>query len=379
MNEPRISLLRVAPLASASGRYGGPFDTSVAQAGLFADDPNWKVRVFAGHLANDSVDSGMLSVELISPRLRRALPRFGFHFTWSGAAARTFHSAVRGADVAHVSVARELFPLFTLWAATRSRARVIAQPHGMLTSRSSLLHRLVDLVVRPLVKRADAIIALTQTEADALRDWFGTAEHPEIRVVGNPSIVNHPEILMAESPEREGALFLARLHSRKHVDVFVRAARIAAAQGWEDQYAIVGPDQGDLAIVQAAVSELANLSYEGFLAGSQVGARLARAKVFVLPSAAEPWGNVLVAAMLLGVPSILTQSSALAHVVATNGLGHSVKDGDAEAIAAHVHGLLELAPDEYKARTQDISSRAHVLFSKTSIRASLGEIYGLQP
>ena len=60
----------------------------------------------------------------------------------------------------------------------------------------------------------------------------------------------------------------------------------------------------------------------------------------MLTSEAEPWGNVLAIAVTLGVPVVLTASSALAGSLAGDPGVHVVPDGDADAIASAVHAAV---------------------------------------
>ena len=344
-------MLRVAPLASASGRYGGPFDTALGQARLLASR-GFAVTLFAPHLRHDQVDlEEGPNMVFVSPPIRPLLPAGNFRFLMSLRTISAAMHSMRGAEVLYLSVSREMFPTMMAVIGILFRRRLVMQPHGMLTSRSSVAHRIFDLALKPVIRKADALIALTATESAALGRWLGT-RCPPIYVVGNPVRVGEDLDSLAAVPRRREAIFIARLHPRKRVVDFIGAARAASEQGWDDAYAIVGPDQGDLRLVTRGVEELSRLRYEGSLPGADVLKRLAQARTFVLPSRDEPWGNVLLASIAIGVPPIISRSSALAAALGEAGVAIVVPDEDPKAIAESVHRVLEMSESEYEKQRQ---------------------------
>lgn len=339
LGRTQVRVLRVVTLASAAGRYGGPFDTSLAQARLVTDaSPCLSVAVVAGHLADDAPHERNSS-ELTTCVVRRVIPLPGFMGLGSIALFRAMWRGMSAANIVHISFSRELIPIVALGMAKLRRRRIILQPHGMLTSRSSWMHQTLDLALRPLARRVDAVIALTDREARELAAWF-RKRRPSTRVIGNP--VRLPlDSLTAESPSfrADEALWIARLHPRKRVAIFIEASRVAARNGWSERYVIIGPDEGDLPLVLEATRQ-GILQYEGVLPGREVPSRVARGRLFVLTADSEPWGNVLVTALALGVPAVVSASSALAGLVDRYGAGAVVDDGDAKGLADAVHRLL---------------------------------------
>jgi glycosyltransferase involved in cell wall biosynthesis len=136
------------------------------------------------------------------------------------------------------------------------------------------------------------------------------------------------------------ALFVARLHKRKRVDLFIRAAEFAQRMGWSENYVVVGPDDGDLGLVMDAQNRLSNVKYEGTLPATQVTSRVQQCGVFVLPSEREPWGNVLATALGLHKPVVVTRSTALSAAIERFGAGSVVDDDDAASLAHAVHSVL---------------------------------------
>lgn len=359
-------LLRVVSLRTSTARYGGPSDTAASQARLVASE-RCSVSLLYGTLRGEEPDTSDEApiVRQVSEyvRLRRG------SLTWvlgmSPRLARATLREVRAADVVHVSMSREALPILATALALLLRRPVIAQPHGMLTSRSSRRHQILDLMVRPLVRRSSRVVALTTVEKDQLMDLY---ELPSFRVVcvGNPLVTALPE---TERPPEFDALFLGRIHDRKRPDVFIEAARHALVSGWSEHYAFVGPLQVDAADFEAAVASTPNLDWLGPVPRDEVGRTLLRGRVFVLPSHAEPWGNVLVAALALGRPCVVTRSAALS--TRLGDAGTVVPDDDPQELARAVHDLVtdaaayerasNAARQLYREEFSDEAVRTHLL------------------
>ena len=367
-----VIVLQVVTLASASGKFGGPFDTSVRQGQIAAAYTERTTELLAGHLPGDLPTTWAPGLRYVGAEVHRWLPGPGFTGLMSWGYLRSAWRAVGRADLVHLSTSRELIPIVTMLICLVRRTPILAQTHGMMTSRTSLLHQLLDLVVRPLVRRSGAVIALTQVERRDLERWL-SGRHPEIVVIGNPLL--DPSSSGVRPDGGDGtALFVARLHPRKRVEDFVQAAAHAAAQGWPDRYVVIGPDEGDGATVTAAVARLPQLAYEGAVPASEVGPAVRRSSVFVLCSRDEPWGNVLVQALCAGVPVVVTRSAALAGEVEEFAAGLVVPDGDPAALAVAVHTILS---DPARGRTlgQGGLNFAAAVMSEESQRKALFGLY----
>lgn len=333
-------ILRVVTLASATGKYGGPFDTATRQASL-AQVMGFDAALMAGSLANDAPThtAESANIELIFPRVRRLIPGMGFAALSSLGMVRELRKEVSKADLIHVSASRELIPLITMGLCVIMKKPFVAQPHGMLTSRTSVLHRLLDRGVRKVIAKATSVLVLTEVEAADLIRWFGGEVSPTVVVLGNPIPTGVEPSVRSKAAVQE-ALFVARLHPRKRVEIFAAAARIAHDRGWEEHYTIVGPDGGDLSKVELAVRDNPSLHYEGAIGATSVTARVQSTGVFVLPSENEPWGNVLALAIASGVPVVVSESAALSQPIIHYAAGRVIPDSDAEAMADAIHQLL---------------------------------------
>lgn len=336
----RGGVLRVVTLASRTGRYGGPFDTATRQAQALRTG-GFPTRVLAGAFPGDRPDSSALAPGRYV-RVRNLLRVRGFLSTFSARMAIATVQEAHLARTVHVSFARELVPIWSALVALALGRRLVLQPHGMLTSRTSFWHRVLDRVcIRPLFSRSSAVIALSGSEAQDLLAWSGGAM-PPVHIVGNPlpTRVRVPPVERAlPAPDVIRVVFIARLHPRKRVVDFLAAAEAARAADLPWRWTVVGPDGGDGALVRRAAEDNASLDYLGAVSADSVVDQLSDATVFVMPSEREPWGNVLATAIALGIPSVVTRSAALAPQVEAYCAGRVVSDRDPKAVLAAIEDL----------------------------------------
>lgn len=366
-----LRVARVVTLASATGKYGGPYDTAKRQARIVAS-LGADVDLVAAHLPGDRPDEGRSKgLHFALTPARQQLPFGQFLSLVSLRTIRALWKRVGTSDLVHISFAREAIPIIAATVCIIRRKAWIAQTHGMMTSRRSKMHSLIDRMVVPILRQARAIIALTENEKHELKQ-LGSLEKQTFFTLGNPL----PETLPCASSTRRSrdAVFIARLHPRKRVVDFIEAANRANQNSWAERYTIVGPDGGELAEVQASQNSLPNLDYHGAVSSHEVADILLSSAVFVLCSRNEPWGNVLTSALALGVPVVVTQSCALAADVAHAGAGIVVSDGEPAEIASAIHRIVS-NPDI--ASAMSTRGRAHALehYSDESQMAALCNIY----
>lgn len=328
----RIDIVRFVAIRSRSGRYGGPSDTAASQAVLLTSAGH-NVLLASGFLKGDKPDSVIDNEICIQsdPLIHRlGLPSaFSFRLVWR------LTPVLRRARIIHVSLCREAMPILVALLAIGLRRELVVQPHGMLTSRKGAKQSVLDLLVRPLYRRARTVIAISHMERDDLLAW--EPRQLSISVVGNPAprqVVSEPALT---DPEFD-ALYLGRIEARKRVDVFIEAARICTSRGRALKFRIVGPADGAADDLLSTAREL-GIRVDDPVPPSLIDQVLRQSRMLVLPSWREPWGNVLVASMRAGIPVIVAKSAALSDVVAETGAGLVVPDGDAEALASAIESL----------------------------------------
>ncbi|MER7796459.1 glycosyltransferase family 4 protein [Microbacterium sp. NPDC096154] len=366
-----MRLLRFVALRSRRGAYGGPADTALNQARLAAAHGH-DVTLFSATLEGDEPQgAGDSPVQEVTARARVLIPRLGFFSLFSARALKTAWILLRDTDLIHISYCREALPLAVALMSVMRGVPMVLQPHGMLTARRGPRQRTLDVIARPIFRRAGSVIALTENERAELESWcprFRGVMH----VVGNPSL-RLPDGVKAVSVTNE-ALFIARLEPRKRVEDFVAAAEVSADRRRPVRYVIVGPDQGDWEKIATRVRACGSLTYEGAIPSESVPRRLARAGVFVLPSWKEPWGNVLVTALSLGVPVVVPKSAALSSTIAAYGAGAVVNDGAPDEIATAVERLLFDPEARARARQGALDLYAEKLGDE-AVWASLRTVY----
>ena len=298
-------VLHVVTLLSSDGRYGGPQVVARSVAGHFGHE------VWGGATAADLAaepdrpgerrfrvarwSAGRLST-VVAPRLSAAL--------W-----RRLGSADRPA-VVHLHTGPELAGFAALLVLALRRAVFVVQPHGMFSyPQGSPRARLVRWVLMPLIRRAAAVVALTDAERDALIAYG--LDPVRVHVVPNGI---DPGTLPQRPPATDGVptiAFAGRLHPRKHPERFTGAAAILAAEGLKARFVVAGADQGALAAARAADPHNV-VEYLGAVPGTDARAVIAAADALVMCSDVEPFGLVAIEALAAGTPLLVTESCDIA-------------------------------------------------------------------
>ena len=200
------------------------------------------------------------------------------------------------------------------------------------------------LMTRWFYRRADAVVVTSQGVADDLATRYGVPRR-KLRVLHNPVDLDAIATAAAEPADEiagEGPVLVAagRLAGVKNYPLLIDAmARLGDEVGRPPRLWILG-DGPDRARLEASVIEK-NLGDRVRFLGFQANPWrfMARADVFVLTSAYEGFGNVLIEAMACGTPVVAARSPGTIEIVEheSNGL---LVDHDAHAVAAAVTRLL---------------------------------------
>ncbi|MFI8501117.1 glycosyltransferase [Streptomyces sp. NPDC085524] len=337
-----MRVLHAVTLHSPSHAFGGPVRVALnLSEGLRAR--GHEARLLA--LGEGFGDPWPDSVEGVPARLfpaRRLLP-LGFSGMTSPALLASAGRLVRGADVVHVHLARDLVTLPVALAALRAGRPLVLQTHGMVDPSGKLLAKVLDAVaVRRVLRGADAVLYLTPHEREGLDAVVGAPPlERAVRLVnGTPAQEERPA---PDGPPR--ILYSARLQARKRPVDFVDAAPAVLAVHPDAHFVVAGPDEGELGAVRARIASLGlseRFTVPGALSAQEVQAELRRAHVYVLPSVDEPFPMSVLEALAVGVPAVVTHSNGLARDVAGAGAGRAVEPGPG-GVAAAVLDLLEPA------------------------------------
>ncbi|GGQ03091.1 glycosyl transferase family 1 [Streptomyces roseolilacinus] len=366
-----LRVLHAVTLHSPTGAFGGPVRVALNLAhGL--RDRGHEPRLLA--LADGFGPVPPTDVEGVPARLypaRRVLP-LGFSGLTSPALLARAGRLVRGADVVHVHLARDLVTLPVALAALRARVPLVLQTHGMVDLSGRLLAKVLDaLAVRRALRGAAAVLYLTGHERRDLDAVAGAPLPHAVRLVnGVPRQEPRPA---PEGPPR--ILYAARLQARKRPRDFVAAVPEVLRHHPDARFVVAGPDEGELPAVRALVDGLGlreRVTFVGALAPDQVLDELRRAHVYVLPSVDEPFPMSVLESLSVGTPAVVTVSNGLASAVREAGAGRVV--ADASGLAGAVLELLEpTAAGESSAAAHALAGSA---FSLDAVVDELLAVYG---
>ncbi|CAL9438093.1 D-inositol-3-phosphate glycosyltransferase [Streptomyces sp. enrichment culture] len=370
MTAPALRVLHAVTLHSPTGAFGGPVRVALNLAHGLRErghDP----RLLA--LADGFGPVPPTQVEGVPARLypaRRLLP-LGFSGIASPALLARAGRLVRGADVVHVHLARDLVTLPVALAALRARVPLVLQTHGMVDPSDRLLAKVLDAVaVRRVLRGADAVLHLTGHERRGLDAVVGAPLPNAVRLVnGVPRQEARPA---PEGPPR--ILYAARLQARKRPCDFVAAAPGVLRRHPDAHFVVAGPDEGELPAVRALIDRLGlrgRVECVGALGSAEVLDELRRAHVYVLPSVDEPFPMSVLESLSVGTPAVVTESNGLASAVREAGAGRVV--ADASGLAGAVLELLE--PETARKASDAAHALAGSAFSMDAVVDELLAVY----
>lgn len=373
-----MRILQVVTYISPDGAYGGPVRVAINQAkALTEQGHDVVVAAAAGGF------EGPLPAEFdgFPVRLfpgRRVMPKTGFAGLTSPRLLSWLATAVKGADVVHVHLARDLVTLPASKVALLARKPFVVQTHGMIDRTDNPLAVPLDsFLTRPVLRQARTVFYLTDRECKDLTDVAGDG----LQLAYLPNGVALPKVQAVEqrvgpqsNPE---VLYLARLHSIKRPTLMVDAARALGRKHSQALFTLVGPDEGQAAEVQSA-TRMAKLEDRVIWAGpippDQTLERMRSASIYVLPSSAEVFPMAVLEAMSVGLPVIVTDGCGLAPMIESRSAG-LVCGQSAEEFAEAV-GILLGDPDRRIAMGANARRAVTELHSVQRVAQSLGDMYG---
>jgi glycosyltransferase involved in cell wall biosynthesis len=302
---------------------------------------------------------------------------------WAPALGRALHHEIGKLDIVHLHT---VF-LWPTWAAARAARSAsvpyVLSPRGMLVkdliARRSRLAKSawIHLIERSNVEHAAALHLTSELERTEL-ECFGW-QLPRLSVIPNAideplsptgKIASDVEALTSEQPL---VLFLGRLSWKKGLDRLLRAF----AHTQSGILAVVGPD--DENFVPKLVKLVAELRIADrvrilprTVIGSEKERLFAAARLFVLPSYSENFGNTVLEAMRRGVPVVVTPEVGAAEIVRESGAGLVVA-GDPEPLGSAIRLLVA---DLNLARSMgEAGRRTAAHFSWDHVAAQMEDLY----
>jgi len=347
-----LRILHVVPSYIPAYRYGGPI-YSVHGLCKALVDLNHDVHVFTTNIngLNNSdvpldtpVDiDGVKVWYFSSPFLRR--------FYWSPSMSKALKERIQNYNLVHL---HSIF-LWPTWAASRASMACnipyVLAPRGMLVK--DLIKRKSRLMKSACIKTFErhnleqaATIHVTSTaeERECLRFGF---KLPIISVVPNGidstefsnNSVEPSDCIRPLLDKQPMILFLSRISWKKGLDRLIPAlahvpdAHLIIAGNDEENYT---PHLTNLANKHGVKQRV---TFSGPVRNGDKNALLKAAKVLTLPSYSENFGNVVLEAMAVGCPVVVTPQVGLADAVTKCGAG-LVVEGKPENIARAIQQIL---------------------------------------
>jgi len=237
--------------------------------------------------------------------------------------------------------------------ANQQRVPYIIHPTGQLDSWALAQSRLKKRIYSWFfehrhLQKAAAIQCSSTGEVEDVRN-FGITTPTFVVPVGvnfpNPIAKAHHQLREAYgiSEQTPIILFLSRLHYKKRPDLLIRALAKVATQQLDFHLLVAGSgDSKYLAelkqlVVSVGLSE--QVSFTGFVNGSEKELILQGSDLFVLPSFSENFGVAIAEAMAAGLPVVLTPGIQISEEVAAADAG-LVVEGEIESLSSAIAQLL---------------------------------------
>jgi glycosyltransferase involved in cell wall biosynthesis len=183
----------------------------------------------------------------------------------------------------------------------------------------------LNLIEKPILQRADALIALSQREAEVFRSYTSTSR---IEVIPNGVDLREWQQPAAAEGDLADAFLLigdaplvvwhSRMAKMKGPDVFVEAFARAYEKEPSIRAIVAGPDEEG---IRGACEQIAQESgvaesvhFLDTLSGANRRALLQRADLFVLPTAGEGLSMAILEAMACGCPVVTTPEANISEI-----------------------------------------------------------------
>lgn len=253
-------------------------------------------------------------------------------------------------------------------------------PDALLQTRPArrALARLWALETKYMILRASAAQAFAVCPtSDATGEMIKTALRvpaEKIRVVPNgihPAFAN--AVRVAPQHKESPIVFFGRVETTKGTDTLLQAyATVANAPPLR----IIG-DGGAKPEFQALATTLGiadRTSFEDWLSPEQLAHILATARLVVLPSREESFGNAMVETMATGVPLITTHVGSIPAVTHDGQWASLVSPGDVSALARAIERTLQ-SPNDAEARASVAQRGIRESYSWSRTARTFAEIY----
>jgi len=298
-----------------------------------------------------------------------AVSRWGFYIT--PGLPEWLRTHVAGFDVVHMHTVRTFQNAVVRHFAVRHEIPYVLSAHGTLPVivQRKLAKKAYDLLFgRALLASASRLIAVSPVEAEQYRQ--AGIEEERISVIYNGLDLEEFAHLPARGTfrsrfreldgEMKVVLFLGRLHRRKGVNTLIEAFARLETEMDNSVLLIAGPDDGELAHLQALANRLRlheRVWFVGPLYGEDRLAALVDADVLASPAVHEIFGLAPFEALMCGTPVIVADDCGSGELIREAQAGYLVSYRDVDGLAA---ALLRALQQREEARQMVIAGQAFV-------------------
>jgi len=319
-----MRILHVTPYYKPAYAFGGVVRSVEGMANALVErghevtilttDALDKQRRYRGPLDEKIDGVRVLRRPNVSQRLRG-----GLNLSTPRSMKKTAEAILPAVDLAQFHEFRTLENLLVTPLALQRKKPILLSPHGTLnlsTGRGRLKSAWDRILSPGVAARVDHVIALSEAElAEAKGMWrrFGIRQRPtQFSVIPNGVDLDtcnwadraadfRAQYSLDEAPV---ALFMGRLHTRKGVDVLIKAFKAADVDG--ARLLIVGPDDGMLSTLKSLAGGDRRIIFTGYLTGEARLGALAAGDIFALPATGEGQPIAALEALAAGMPVLLS-------------------------------------------------------------------------
>ena len=221
--------------------------------------------------------------------------------------------------------------------AVKGMAPLIVECHTLSKSDalegSGLLRRLHSMYWKLLVRRVNAVVALTEGDAAAWKRW-----NRNVFVI--PNVVNLNNHSSVSDCRNKSAIFVGRFSTQKGIDSLLKIWSLVSEKHPEWQLDIYG--EGELRVHYLSVINEMGANVHVFAPTTNIMEKYRENSILLLTSLYEPFGLVLPEAMSCGLPVIAFDCPYGPSDIITDGVdGFLIKNRDIDEFANKVCLLIE--------------------------------------
>ena len=350
-----MKILHIVPTYLPARRYGGPIHSVHGLCKKLAELGH-EVHVFTTNVdgPNDSEVLVKTPVDVDGVKVWYFPSTYLRRLYYSPSMGRVLNREIHPFEILHL---HSVF-LWPTWMgaqmAKRKKIPYLISPRGMLVrslinKKSRFFKSLwLELIERRNLENAAAIHATSEMEAEEIKRFH--FKLPSVAIVPNgvDSEIAMPAentsglvmtVLSDALKKKPFILFLGRLNWKKGLDRLIPALSFVP----EAHLVIAGNDEEGYQKVLEALAEKHGVkdrvTFTGPVYGEEKIVLLKQATILALPSYSENFGNVVLEAMAVGCPVVVTPEVGLAGVVKQSGAG-LVSKGDPKILGENLKTLL---------------------------------------